>query len=311
MKIFYSAPGKIILSGEHAVVYGKPALVSAVDLRLTFRLSDTRKKYVEMDETINVIKDSVVRYLIRNKIQFQERSFEYKIESSIPIGRGMGSSAALSVAASAAILRYFTQKEFDNSVVNSIAYQGEKYFHANPSGVDVSASCYGGLIYFRKEFEFLKNISALNFKIPKTFQDNLVLIDTGKPEESTKEMVQQVGKRYNESPKNMANILNEIEKITKRMVVSITTENTAMFQESIEDNEKALEQLGVVSESTIKLLQELKPFGVGKVTGAGGKTQGSGLLLFYITNHEMFSAVKKKYSTIKINPTTVGLQSEN
>src|SRR3989338_2438064 len=155
MKISYSAPGKIILSGEHSVVYGKPALVTAVNLRLTVTINEGKPQ----------IKD-------------KKKSFNYYYKSDIPIGRGMGSSAAFCVATAAALLHFYTGREYDKQIINSLAYQGETYFHGMPSGVDVSASCFGGLIFYRKEFEFLKNISSLNFKIPKRIQDQLILIDS-------------------------------------------------------------------------------------------------------------------------------------
>lgn len=280
MKISYSAPGKIILSGEHSVVYGKPALVSAINRQLTFQLTESNAS-LTMELSILGIKAAVIQYLQKNNIPFQDKLFHYEIKSEIPVGCGMGSSAALCVSACAAMLHYFTGKEQTKEVINSVAYQAEKYFHANPSGVDVSASCYGGLIYFRKEFEFLKHISSLNFKIPQKFQEKLILIDTGKPSESTKEMVELVGKKYNDNPKKIAAIFNDIERVTKRMVVSITTENENMFQECMAENEELLEKLGIVSDKSKALLKELKPYGVGKVTGAGGIKDKSGIVLFY------------------------------
>src|SRR5690606_33246391 len=121
-------------------------------------------------------------------------------------------------------------------------------------GVDVSASTFGGLIFYRKEFEFLKTVSALNFKIPKHFEDNLILIDTGKPVESTMEMVSLVGKRYNEDPRHMEQTFASIERVTKRMVVSVVKEDLGLFTECIRENETLLEDLGIVSQSTKELL---------------------------------------------------------
>ena len=299
MKISYSAPGKIILSGEHSVVYGKPALVTAVNLRLTVTINEGKPqiKDKEIHEAVVKIEEIVLNYL-QKQTKVKKKSFNYYYKSDIPIGRGMGSSAAFCVATVAALLHFYTGREYEKQIVNSLAYQGEKYFHGMPSGVDVSASCFGGLIFYRKEFEFLKNISSLNFKIPKKIQDQLILIDSGRPVESTAQMVKHVGKRYNDDPKFIETVLNTIEKLTKRMVVSIVKEDTDLFQETVKENQSELENLGIVSKQTKKLLKDIEPYGVGKVTGAGGQAEGSGLILFLVKDKPGLENYTKKNKLI-------------
>ncbi len=192
----------------------------------------------------------------------------------------MGSSAALCTAAVAALLEWYTGHEFEKEKVNLVSYQAEKYFHSNASGADVSTSCFGGLIYYRKEFEFLKTISSLSFKLPKRIEQNLFLIDTGKPAESTGDMVQMVRTRINKDPEKTEKLLSEIEKQTKRMVVSIIKEDMDFFKKSMYENEILLEKIGVVSPSAKRLIKTLSKYGTGKVTGGGGKRAGSGFVLF-------------------------------
>src|SRR3972149_7972808 len=110
MKISYSAPAKVILSGEHAVVYGKPALVSAINLRLKFTVTNLARSCQDCnsDKEIFFISNKVKQFLTEQKIKFIDRLFDYKIESEIPIGRGLGSSAALSVASVASFLEFYT-----------------------------------------------------------------------------------------------------------------------------------------------------------------------------------------------------------
>jgi len=278
-KIICSAPAKTILSGEHAVVYGKPGLVSALDLRLKFSVWESKKKIKE--PAIIYLVETVFKYLRKEKIKFFKKSFDYQIDSAIPIGCGLGSSAAFSVAAVAALSKFYTGQEFPKEIINNIAYQGEKYFHKNPSGVDVSASCFGGLIFYRKEFEFLKNITSLGFKISPKIEEKLYLIDSKRAKESTADMVFKVGKLYNKKPKFTEEILAGIEKTTKKMTVAIIKKDEDFFAQSILENEVFLELLGVVSSKTKKLLEELANWGVGKVTGAGGVSFGSGFILFF------------------------------
>ncbi len=309
-KIAYSAPAKIILSGEHAVVYGRPDIISAIDLRLKFTVWGDKKE-IE-DKIIKMISQTVKDYLRRKKISFNEKFFNYNIESEIPIGQKMGSSAALSVASSAAFLEFYTGKQFDKEAINTTAYEIEKYFHGKPSGGDNSTSCYGGLIYFRKEFEFLKNISALNIRIPKNIDDALYIIDSGKPRENTREMIDKVGKLLNKYPEKIEDVFSKIEKTTKRMVVAISKEDSDFFKQCIVDNEKLLEMLRVVSAKAKDLLKDLTKFGVGKVTGGGGYEEGSGNLLFFADKpQELENYLKQnKINFIKFKQDFEGVKRE-
>jgi len=292
-KISYSAPGKVILSGEHAVVYGKPALVCAIDRRLTVHLIPTKVPSPK-DSGMNVIEKVVKSFLKKKQISIRAVNYKYSIDSSIPIGRGLGSSAALSAATSAALLELYTGQEWSLEEINNCAYKAEQIFHTNPSGVDNTAAVFGGLIYYRKEFEFLKTISSLSLKIPLRIEENLFLIDSGKPEESTAQMVEGVGKLYNRRSVGVEKTLQNIERITKRIVVSFAKGDTLFFEKSLKDNQKELENLGVVSKSVKMLLDKLSLFGVGKVTGAGGFHGASGFILFYAKNKERFLEYMKK-----------------
>lgn len=278
--IRYSAPGKVIISGEHAVVYGKPALVCAIDKRLSITFTPAQKNEYN-DDIFPILEKSVIDFLESKKIPYEKTAYSYRVESNIPIGRGLGSSAAYCACISAGLLEFFTGREWSKEEVNVCAYKMEKYFHKNSSGVDTSTSVMGGLLFYRKEFEFLKTIRSLSIKIPKKFTDNLVLIDTGKPDETTGEMVREVGKLYNTKTGETESILNKIEKTTKRIIVSLMKEDAQFFKDNIRENEILLEQLAVVSPKTNKLLTRLTKNGVGKITGAGGYKNASGYILFY------------------------------
>lgn len=314
MKMKYSAPAKIILSGEHAVVYGKPALVSALNLRLNFSLensSRSAKKDPSLKEIIHIT-NTVKDYLKMQKISYLDKKFSYQINSDIPIRQRLGSSAALCVAAAAAFLKFYSGRDFETKIVNNVAYLAEKYFHKNASGVDTSVSSYGGLVFYRKEFEFLKNISSLSIKIPQKIEEKLFVVDSGSAAESTGEMVEKVGELYNQKPALVEQILNDIEKVTKRMVVSLVRQDANFFKQCVVDNQIYLDMLGVVSKKANLILNKLSKFGVGKVTGGGGAEEGSGFMLFFAERKKAFEDYCKKNNLIyfKFEPTYEGLKKE-
>lgn len=308
MKVTYSAPAKIILSGEHAVVYGKPAIVSAINKRLTFTVEDGKQK---PDGNVDFIAEIVKEYLTASSKDFKDKPYKTSVSSDIPRKRGMGSSAAYSVASVAAFLEFFTgSKKYSPETINNLAYKAEKHFHKNPSGVDQTASCFGGLVYFRKEFEFLKGIYKLSYKLPKSISDNLFIVDTGKPTETTAKMVSLVGKSYNENPQRLDSIFSRIEKTTKRMTVAIVKEDKKFFGDQLKENGKLLSKLGIVSEHTKNLVSGLMRFGTGKITGAGGAQEGSGFMLFLANDAQEFEnyCKKKKISFFKFEQSHKGVE---
>jgi len=309
MNISFSAPAKVILSGEHAVVYGRPALVSALDLRLTFSLTDKRANQ-SPQSFVSHGAEIVRHYLQKENIFSQKRDYSYWINSHIPVRRGLGSSAALAVTMAASFLKFYSGRDFNLSTINDLAYQIEKKIHHHPSGVDNSVVCFGGLIYYRKEFEFLKTISRLNLKIGRKIEKRLFLIDSGLPRETTGEMVSLVGSFYNRSSRKVETILNAMEKTTRRMVVSFLKEDLVGLKKVIGDNQNLLLKLGVVSPRAKNLLKELDSWGKGKITGAGGRRSGGGFILFLADNPDRFCKFwqSKKGKLIKFKQSLTGLR---
>lgn len=139
MQITVSAPGKIHLLGEHTVVYGHPALLAAVDKRIYISvkreaLSVKEKKDYIIHNTLDSIYFNKIIYLFKNYFKIEKLpQLDITITSQIPIGSGMGSSAALSAALLGALMKVV--KNIWNPVkINELAYEAEKIAHGNPSG---------------------------------------------------------------------------------------------------------------------------------------------------------------------------------
>lgn len=295
MSITISAPGKIHLLGEHAVVYGKPAILAAVDRRIYINLKSQKNKKI----IINTQEDDK---LIRLAISIFQKTFnieklpplEITVTSQIPVGSGLGSSAAVAAATIGALMK-FLKNIWNPAKINGLTYQVEKIAHGNPSGADNTAVIFGGLVWFRKEFEFLKSIWSLpvsSYKIPR-----LAILNSGKPEESTKEMVELVKINYAKRKKYFGDLFNNQEEQAKKLLLSLREKNKEKLKEAIIQGEDNLEKIGVVGKRAreiIKFIQKLG--GAAKICGAGGLKKSSGTILCYHDNLLKLKPVENKFN---------------
>ena len=282
--ITVSVPSKIHLLGEHAVVYGKPALLAAIDRRISVTIAPSRIKQIkglqkyakEVKQLLEILEREIQKRTNIKKIS----PYSIKISSQIPIGSGLGSSAALSAGFAAALLS-FLKIPWDSKTIFDTAYAGEKFFHGNPSGGDLAIVIEGGLLWFRKDFEFLKTFSILPFKPRKNIKQ-FVLLNSGKPIESTKEMIEKVAEFKSSSSKAVGNLFNSQEELTKQMAIALRDGSQDSLMECIRLGERNLEKLGVVGEKAQALIRMIEKLGgVAKITGGGGIKEGSGMLLVY------------------------------
>lgn len=296
MTVEASAPGKLILSGEHSVVYGKPEIITAINRRLEVSVKAGKKKGRALtffsQESTDLLKFAVGK-IFKILGEQPKKDLEIQVDSEIPVGSGLGSSAALAVATAASLFAYFNQA-LDKEKINEIAYEIEKKQHGAPSGGDNTIATYGGFLWYRKETEFLKLFKPLEFKSGKL--PEFVLINTGRPVETTGEMVAYVRKLYDQKKDQIGKILDNMEKVTKEMLVALSQMDEGKLILAIRKNEKLLEYLGVVSPFAKVVVREInKAGGAAKVCGAGGKKKGSGILLaFHPQKETLFKLAKKR-----------------
>src|SRR3989344_5156630 len=235
--ITVSAPAKVHLLGEWSVVWGKPALLTTVDLRLTVTITDTSKVGSDSFEVRKIIEPIIKKEL---KIKtFPPYSME--ISSQIPTGAHLGSSAAVSVASIAALLSFLKVK-WDLDLINKLAYEAEKVFHGNPSGADNSTIVYGGLVWYRKETPDLKIIQKLPFSIPAKLSKNFILINTGTPKETTKQMITKITALFDQKPNLKSHFLKSQEKLVRELLSAIKDANEKEVIRIIKEGEKNLER---------------------------------------------------------------------
>lgn len=312
--ITITVPGKIHLLGEHSVVYGKPALLTAVNLAVTITLSPANEKTrfahddpydknaFELQKTIEKI--------IQKKFKIKTiPPYKIKIESNIPIGYGLGSSAAISAGYTAALLSHL-KIDWDLKIVNDIAYQGEKIFHGNPSGADNTTVIFGGFVWYRKELESLKVFHNIEQKIHKSI-GQFYLIDSGKPAETTKDLVQLVRTKLEAESSKLKATFDDQEQLTKDLLIALVDGVTEQVISIIKQGHKNLEKIGVVGKIAKDIIREVEQIGgAGKILGGGGISEGSGMLLAYHQDSpKLLQLLKeKKWKYLKIKVGQPGLQ---
>lgn len=206
MKITYSAPVGVILSGEEGIFYGKPALGCTLVQTVS---SQGSSRY--LDDIIWAIEK-----FTGNKIPRNLQNTSAKLPINIPVDFE-GVVAAEIVATTAVLCEQATGQQASQETINNISFMAHKKINPGASGLYTSLSSFGGIIYYRREFEFLKGIYKLPYRIPEQIEKELYISFDKKPDV------------YNSSPKEAEKTLLEQEKQTKRIVVAIIKEDKKLF----------------------------------------------------------------------------------
>jgi len=234
----YSAPQSVYLLGEEGILFGKPALACAIDQRVLFILTEGKKTV--NDEKVDFMSKQVLTHLSRKNIPFSSVPYTWDMRDAHDKKTTMWSSAHI-VSACAAFLEFYSGHAHDAEVVNNLAYKLEKQYDPQAYGVLTSASTFGGLIFFRKEFAFLKGIYKLPFKIPPIIQEQLFLI--GKiPFLKVAKKMKTFTDYYSKNPKQGDRILSIMEKSVKQLTIAIAKEDPVFFKEAALQYRQALEK---------------------------------------------------------------------
>ncbi|MBU1167219.1 mevalonate kinase [Patescibacteria group bacterium] len=305
-KITLEVPGKVIISGEHAVVYGAPALVAAVDLGNTFSFSALRAKEfhirinqdqykVSIDEGISELEAykqkgagqtrfkkaglGLVIGEILSKLQVvPQYGATINIKTLVPPGSGLGHSASL-VGGLAKGLFTLYQKKAVASDVRQIIYKTESYFHGRPSGVDQEAILRGGVLWYRNR----KRKTILQKEIRRSFGSNFFLLSTGKPSSTTAESVHKVRQFFARNNRRKKQLLRNFETTTSNLSHALKDGSGKDVGSLINQNQVLLQKIGVSTARADKIFQDMQQIGgAAKITGAGtAKGEKSGMMLLF------------------------------
>jgi mevalonate kinase len=278
MKSIASAPGKIILFGEHFVVYGIKAILCSIDKRITATsqfldenivrvsssLGDAEIEFNALNNLENIPQKFMRPFFYIAKKAFEEnptkKGIEIILESEIPAGVGLGSSSAACVAATASVNGLFNKLSKDEIVKRAI--QAERTIFEQNSGADSSVSTFGGLMSYdlKNGFQNIPSRNDLSFIISNSAQIH-----------DTQYVVRQV-RNFKEKNEDI------FKKLCDQEIEIVNSATTALKENNLNKigllmvkNQNLLKQMGISTEKIDLLVNQAKQTSYGaKITGAGG-----------------------------------------
>ncbi len=269
--------GKTILFGEHFVVYGLPAIASALGsytlakVKLSegsgWNVKDDRPatpgyKKTKYDEAMQSI-ENVIKHM---NIDTENQKIDITFEGDLYAASGVGASAAQCTSLARALNDAFNL-DLNDEQINEAAYEGEKAYHGTPSGIDNTASTYGGLIWFVKNLNGGSNTMDL-LKAPNKIP--LVIANSGITA-STTEVVAEVKRLKDENPEKFTNIFTQYQAIARNAKEALLKGDTHLIGKLMNQNHELLQDITVSGEINDKLVEIcLKQGAIGaKMTGTG------------------------------------------
>jgi len=308
------APGKIILFGEHFVVYGNRAILGAIDKYATVTSEKTNtdnilissslgQSSIQKDQDVNKVEKKFRPFFYIAKQVISKNNFDkgisIKIESNIPIGAGLGSSSACCVAAAASILNLFGNG--NKKEILELSIQAEKTIFPNSSGADCTVSVYGGIIEYQKEDGF-SNISIEN-------ELNFLIIDSEQVH-ATDKVVAQVKKFKEENSNIFLELCLEEERLITKALDSMKNNDLQTIGKCMAQNQMYLEQIGVSNDILLSITKEIEKITFGaKITGAG---DGGCIIALTKKDNDLSEYVNTtKYQTHQVSIQKTGMQVFN
>lgn len=305
MKSVASAPGKVILFGEHFVVFGQKAILGSIDRRVTVTSIKTDGKDIIVKSSLGEVSmptsgnyDQVkgsfrpFTYIAKKMIEkfHHDGGLEITIESNIPSGVGLGSSSACCVAAAGSISRLFSDLSKDE--ILNLAMESERTIFREASGADTTVSTFGGIIEYDKESGYNKIESSSDFSL---------VIANSKQTHSTSKVVSKVKRFKEENKKAFSELCENESKLIETVRTALKENDLVAIGKCMSENQKYLEQIGVSNEKLESMIKIAKDTSYGaKLTGAGGggciisltdeSNIGNTLKKLQENNYECFSA---------------------
>lgn len=328
------APAKLILFGEHSIVYpGQNAVLVALGIYTSVKVQSNNSN--DFNVLINIHNSVVkIKFSIEEGIELFKKAQEERkkflktedisqlkelmgtdlnsyriivgsiaksikldgcdiyIDIDIPLGSGMGSSASITSSIIYAIYKV-NNHHINQEKLFLLTKAIEDFQHGRSSGADPACVINGGIVHYHHNIDGSKTFE--NIKLKSGWDNDLVLVNSGRPIETTGEMVAFVRNKFIDKSQNY---LEKINGIVSRFVKNDFDD----ISELINENGLLLEEIGVVSNQVIKFSKEIRALGGAvKICGGGGRFGiGSGILLCKLKDKEKLDALLSEYKFVKM-----------
>ncbi|OPY29726.1 MAG: Mevalonate kinase [Methanobacterium sp. PtaU1.Bin242] len=335
MQVTASAPGKTILFGEHAVVYGKPAIAVAINRKANVKIqkrADSKifveipglklSGYLELEkEVIKIEKDQgnigILNYILKSlkKAQIEgetesENGMEITVDLEMPISGGLGSSAAVTVATLTAALTHhklendhqikISDQDLERDKIASYAHQIEMEVQGAASPIDTTLSTYGGSIYLSADANKIIRM-PLDWDLP-------LIIGFTPRQMNTGELIEYVKIKKDRYPAVINSILDSMEQITETAREALLLKDEKILGELMNINQGLLDALGVNTPELSNMIYKARKAGAlgSKITGAGG---GGSIIAYCPQNRdEVLLKLAKKHTAFPVQLCGEGVQ---
>jgi mevalonate kinase len=269
-----SAPGKIILFGEHAVVYGRPALaVPVTQVHADVEVVESARPGIWIDapdvdlhaELNTLPSDHPIASVIHNFLFLWRVSpfpnLAVRITSTIPVASGLGSGAAVTVALTRALASYF-KRSLTEEEVNAFTYEIEKLHHGTPSGIDNTVITYASPVYF------IRGNPIETFRVAKPF--TIIIGDTG-IRAPTKESVGDLRKLWEANQPKWEVVFDQVGGLARTARAVIEKGDTDKLGSLMDQNHALLQEMTVSSPELDVLVTVAREAGAlgAKMSGGG------------------------------------------
>ncbi|MBI3385413.1 mevalonate kinase [Candidatus Gottesmanbacteria bacterium] len=256
-KIVVSAPGKLLLMGEHAVIYDNPCLVGAIDKRL--------KVTIEKSDSDSWTDEKFVGTAVRNfrKVYAIASAVRIFVNSDFSSNYGLGSSSAITVSTTYGLYKILLNKEPDKKELFDFCYKVVLEVQGLSSGFDIAAAIYGGVLYFQTGGKTIEPLGDSNLPLLTAYSG--VKADTVSMINLVKEKMTTYQKGVEEIFKNIVNLVEEAK-------IAVREKDWQRLGTLMNFNQNYLEDLGVSTEKLNDMIMAARKAGAygAKLSGAGG-----------------------------------------
>lgn len=310
------APGKIILFGEHAVVYGQPAIAIPVNkVKATARVFPDfsapsgniriQATDIGLDENLYDLDHehplAAAVYLTLDTLK-PERipAFTLQLSSTIPVSAGLGSGAAVAIATIRAVSS-FLGEPLPDTVIADLSYEVEKIHHGTPSGIDNNVVTYGKPVFFQRGLP----IKFLGINQPTHW----LIADTGE-KTPTFETVSDVRKRQAADPQWYQDLFNQIGETTRQARNPLINGELLALGKLMDQNQDLLQKLDVSSPEIEHLVKAAKDAGAYGAKLSGGGRGGNIIALVSPSHIDAVTSALVEAGAVNIISTNLSKESE-